>query len=193
MNISVFIIIITVFLMINSYNDGKYVKLLKSWKKYYQIAGIGFMGLSTYLFLNKNPGQVGSFINNANGLMKYMPIDNDGRDLLSPILKFSKNAVFGENTNKPINAIPNNLFKNISSSQPIISSQQNTKRAVSETKKKYVAAQQGWTCGDCTRQLPAWFEVDHRIRLDRGGTNDVNNLVAMCRDCHGKKTSFENL
>ena len=88
MNISVFILIITAFLMVNSYNDGKYVKLLKSWKKYYQIAGIGFMGLSTYLFLNKNPGQVGSFINNANGLIKYMPIDNDGRDLLTPILKF---------------------------------------------------------------------------------------------------------
>ena len=107
-----------------------------------------------------------------------------------------KNAVFGENvnqSNQPINAIPSRLFKNIASTQPNNNSQQNTKRSVSETKKKYVAAQQGWTCGDCKRQLPAWFEVDHRIRLDRGGTNEVNNLVALCRDCHGKKTSFENL
>ena len=68
-----------------------------------------------------------------------------------------------------------------------------TKRCVSETKKKYVAAQQGWNCGNCKKQLPAWFEVDHKIRLDNGGSNHVDNLVALCRDCHGKKTAFENL
>ena len=69
----------------------------------------------------------------------------------------------------------------------------NVKRSVSETKKKYVAAQQGWNCGGCKKQLPAWFEVDHKIRLDNGGSNNVDNLVALCRDCHGKKTAFENL
>ena len=69
----------------------------------------------------------------------------------------------------------------------------NVKRSVSETKKKYVAAQQGWNCGGCKKQLPAWFEVDHKIRLDNGGSNNVDNLVAVCRDCHGKKTAFENL
>ena len=67
-----------------------------------------------------------------------------------------------------------------------------TKRSVSESKKKFVAAQQSWRCGDCKRQLPSWFEVDHRIRLENGGSNQVDNLVALCRDCHGKKTAFEN-
>ena len=67
-----------------------------------------------------------------------------------------------------------------------------TKRSVSESKKKFVAAQQSWRCGDCKRQLPSWFEVDHRIRLENGGSNAVDNLVALCRDCHGKKTAFEN-
>jgi 5-methylcytosine-specific restriction protein A len=66
-----------------------------------------------------------------------------------------------------------------------------SKRSVSETKKKYVAAQQGWKCGDCQRQLPAWFEVDHVIALEHGGSNNVDNLVALCRDCHGKKTAME--
>ena len=68
-----------------------------------------------------------------------------------------------------------------------------TKRCVSETKKKYVAAQQGWKCGRCQQQLPAWFEVDHTVRLEHGGTNHVDNLVALCRDCHGEKTALENL
>jgi 5-methylcytosine-specific restriction endonuclease McrA len=68
-----------------------------------------------------------------------------------------------------------------------------TKRSVSETKKKYIASQQQWKCGNCDIQLPAWFEVDHKIRLENGGSNHVDNLVALCRDCHGKKTAMENL
>jgi hypothetical protein len=68
-----------------------------------------------------------------------------------------------------------------------------TKRSVSETKKKYVAAQQGWKCGKCQKQLPAWFEVDHKIRLEHGGSNHIDNLVALCRDCHGEKTAMENI
>ena len=68
-----------------------------------------------------------------------------------------------------------------------------TKRSVSETKKKFVAAQQQWKCGECNKQLNAWFEVDHKIRLDHGGTNEVSNLVALCRECHGCKTAMENL
>jgi 5-methylcytosine-specific restriction endonuclease McrA len=68
-----------------------------------------------------------------------------------------------------------------------------TKRSVSETKKKYVASNQGWKCGDCNQQLNAWFEVDHIKRLEYGGTNEVSNLVALCRDCHGKKTAMENM
>ena len=68
-----------------------------------------------------------------------------------------------------------------------------TKRSVSETKKKFVASQQNWRCHDCNQQLQAWFEVDHKVRLDSGGSNHVDNLVALCRNCHGKKTAMENL
>ena len=68
-----------------------------------------------------------------------------------------------------------------------------TKRSVSETKKKYVASQQDWKCGECNKQLNAWFEVDHKVRLEYGGGNEVGNLVALCRECHGKKTAMENM
>jgi 5-methylcytosine-specific restriction endonuclease McrA len=68
-----------------------------------------------------------------------------------------------------------------------------TKRSVSETKKKYVASMQDWKCGDCRQKLNAWFEVDHKTRLEYGGGNEVDNLVALCRNCHGKKTAFENM
>ena len=68
-----------------------------------------------------------------------------------------------------------------------------TKRSVSETKKKYVASSQGWKCATCGVQLPGSFEVDHIIRLEHGGSNEINNLRAQCRNCHGEKTAMENL
>jgi 5-methylcytosine-specific restriction endonuclease McrA len=29
--------------------------------------------------------------------------------------------------------------------------------------------------------------------LHNGGTNELDNLVALCRDCHGKKTAMDRL
>ena len=56
-----------------------------------------------------------------------------------------------------------------------------------ETKKKFVASIQNWKCGKCGNQLPAWFEVDHKIRFDQGGDNHVDNLVALCRSCQDER------
>uniref|UniRef100_A0A6C0IC94 HNH nuclease domain-containing protein n=1 Tax=viral metagenome TaxID=1070528 RepID=A0A6C0IC94_9ZZZZ len=73
------------------------------------------------------------------------------------------------------------------------SGKKGSKRSVSETKKKFVASRQNWQCGHCNKQLSAWFEVDHKIRLEYGGDNHIDNLVALCRECHGEKTAMENL
>ena len=81
----------------------------------------------------------------------------------------------------------------ISENRIMNSGKNSTKRSVSETKKKFVASRQDWKCGDCKNQLSAWFEVDHVVRLEYGGSNHVDNLVALCRECHGKKTAMENL
>lgn len=169
---------ITAFFVANTYYDGKYMDLLKSWKKYYKMAGIAFAGLSAYLFIRKYPSQSGGLLTSASGLVKHLPIDKDACDMLSPILNF---------TGASSGAAP------IQERRIMKSGKTGTKRCVSETKKKFVASQQGWSCGDCGCQLPAWFEVDHRVRLDSGGSNHVDNLVALCRNCHGKKTAFENL
>jgi len=192
MKIELLIIGITIFFVLNIYHDGKYVKLVKSWKKYYQMAGIGFVGLSTYIFMKKYPSQSQNLVSHANGIIKYMPIDKESSDLLSPLLNMTGGNGGGGYMMSP-------QEKRILSSGGgggggnLQNTQKATKRSVSETKKKYVAAQQGWNCGGCKKQLPAWFEVDHKVRLDNGGSNNVDNLVALCRDCHGKKTAFENL
>jgi hypothetical protein len=194
---------ITLFFIANIYHDGKYLELLKSWKKYYQMAFIGFLGLSAYLFIKRNPVQGRNLFVNANSLIKYMPIDKEAGDLLSPLLDLTSNSYF---KNQVQTALPegsniggmgmlmNNNSNLLGNQKRLLSSgKASTKRSVSETKKKFVASQQNWKCGNCHNQLNAWFEVDHKVRLEYGGSNEVGNLVALCRECHGEKTTRENL
>jgi 5-methylcytosine-specific restriction endonuclease McrA len=135
----------------------------------------------------------------SNDYIKYLPVDKNTSSFISPILDFtSKQNIFrdqnsGNQTNPgynhPIIAMPQTNAE----SKILSSGKKATKRSVSETKKKYVASSQNWKCGDCGNQLTAWFEVDHKQRLEYGGSNHIDNLVALCRECHGKKTTMENL
>ena len=61
-------------------------------------------------------------------------------------------------------------------------------RNVSNLKKKVVAAKQHWKCGNCGELLDETYEVDHIIPLYQGGTNDLENLMALDPRCHKKKT-----
>ena len=212
------IFIITAALILNTYYDGKYFKMVETAnaRKYIKMATFGFFGLSMYLFLKKNPANSQTIMHHANELIKYMPISRESADMLTPFFDMTNKRAFfsgrdnGNNSNENEDEAEDwstntsrrqqyNINKMMSSGGTSAtngsgsgSGMKATKRSVSESKKKFVAAQQSWRCGDCKRQLPSWFEVDHRIRLENGGSNAVDNLVALCRDCHGKKTAFEN-
>ena len=68
-----------------------------------------------------------------------------------------------------------------------------TNRSLNQTTKKVVAANQKWNCNVCNNILDASYEVDHINPLYNGGTNDLTNLQALCRNCHGKKTIYDKL
>jgi 5-methylcytosine-specific restriction endonuclease McrA len=138
------------------------------YQKYYKMALIGVLGLGFYLMTIRNPSQSVSALNALNQYVNVMPIDKNAKGMMGPLL------------NSPA---VNRLM------QP----SKTNKRSVSETKKKFIASNQNWKCGECKEMLKAWFEVDHIQRLDQGGSNDISNLVALCRNCHGKKTSMENI
>lgn len=199
MKLEFVIFLITAILIANTYYDGKIVKMLQSIKnsKYLKMATFGFAGLSLYLFFKKNPQNSKEFLTHANDMIKTLPMTRESMDLISPFLNLTNTKSFTD-TNQDIYMDNNSSGgdaggTNQSVNRMMMSGRGTTKRSVSETKKKFVAANQNWLCGDCKRQLPAWFEVDHVIALHNGGSNEVSNLVALCRDCHGKKTAMDRL
>ena len=219
------VFIITAVLIVNTYYDGHLIKIFQSNQKWIKMATFGFVGLSLFMFLRRNPENSRQLLYHANDIIKYMPISKGTADMITPFFDMTGRSAGGPPPNDG-GAIGGAMISAIGGSnrashaaQPIArpswgggtpsgtpggppsaaekrllnSGKGSSKRSVSETKKKYVAAQQGWKCGDCQRQLPAWFEVDHVIALEHGGSNHVDNLVALCRDCHGKKTAMSFL
>ena len=185
MKLELLILAVTAFFIANTYHDGNYIKILQSWQKYFKMAGFAFAGFSIYLFLKKNPSQSQSIVQQVTNIVKHMPTAKSSLDVLTPFTDFTNQTPFMQGNHEQQQQQQVNRIME--------SGKKGTKRCVSETKKKFVASQQSWKCGHCQKQLPAWFEVDHKIRLERGGSNHVDNLVALCRDCHGKKTAMENL
>jgi 5-methylcytosine-specific restriction endonuclease McrA len=188
MRFEIVLFVITGIIIANIYTEGRILKLLMSWKKYYQMAGVGFGALVVYFFMKKNPDKTRDILSTTNDYIKYLPLDQNTTNFISPILDFTtKMSHHGEiagSVNRPVLHLEQRI-KN--------SGGKGTKRSVSETKKKFIASRQNWKCGDCGNQLNAWFEVDHIIRLENQGSNHVDNLIALCRECHGKKTTIENL
>lgn len=189
MRFEIIVFIITGLVIGNIYTDGKYLKLAVTWKKYYQMIGVGFAGIALCWVLRKSPDRARTIIESSNEYLKYLPVDKDTTSFIHPIIDMTKNQYYSNNPQSITKPLDNQKAQ-----QRVMNSGVNsTKRSVSETKKKFVASRQNWTCGDCKKQLPAWFEVDHTVRLEHGGSNHIDNLVALCRDCHGKKTAMENL
>ena len=164
--------------------------MLMSFKKYYKMIFYTLLGVGLYVLLKKNPSQGKNMLLYANNFVKFMPIDKSSVDMLSPI--FDLTSTGEESFMETFNNVERPNFSN-SEKRILNSGKGSTKRCVSETKKKYVAAQQNWICGHCDTQLDHTFEIDHKVRLEYGGGNDVQNLIALCRNCHGKKTASENM
>ena len=199
MRFEIIIFIIAAGVIANIYTEGKFLKTALSYKKYYQMTGVLVGAFVLYWLIRKNPDQARNILVSSNEYIKYLPVDRNTTSLISPILDFTARQSAGSDQqmhggyNHPILSMENNRRDAQAEQRIMNSGKRTTKRSVSETKKKFVAARQNWKCENCKKQLPAWFEVDHKIRLDSGGSNHIDNLVALCRDCHGEKTAIENL
>ena len=48
------------------------------------MAMFAFVGFSLYLFIKKHPDESKGMLTHANNLIKYMPVDKNTADLISP-------------------------------------------------------------------------------------------------------------
>jgi len=197
MRIEIILFLVAAAWIAHIYTEGKYLKQVMNYKKEIKMAGIFLGAVFLWWLFKKNPVSAKNMIMTSNEYIKYMPIDKGTSSVLSPILNFTSRQMESNDSeySQPIVNLQNNSIHGggPNAEKMLHSGKRGTKRSVSETKKKFVASRQSWKCGDCQTQLNAWFEVDHKVRLEYGGSNHVDNLVALCRECHGKKTTIENL
>ena len=101
------------------------------------------------------------------------------------ILKNTETVMNNINTETVMNNINTKTVMNN------INTKTKNRRNVSNSMKKIVASLQKWKCGDCANLLDFTYEIDHKIPLFKGGLNSRDNLIALCRLCHGRKTILE--
>ena len=118
MKLELFIAGITLFFILNIYYDGKILGVLKSYQKYYKMAFFVFVGLCVYLYIKRTPQNAKEFFSNANGYIKYLPIDRQTTSIISPIIDFTGKALsdstsfnLDDLSNKSINMNNNLVLK----------------------------------------------------------------------------------
>jgi len=163
--VGLFISLAIIFILINTYYNGFIIRT------YYWITGL--------------PKMLLVFITLTIIFAPFLLKNNKAVDLCKDFLpdSISKRIDLINATNKQ-NYIPKITPSNIPTSKL---------RKVSDQLKKIVASQQRWNCKKCKNILDATYEVDHINALEDGGNNDIQNLQALCRNCHGRKTMEDNI
>ena len=62
---------------------------------------------------------------------------------------------------------------------------------VTQVIRTQVAASQKWCCRICTELLTGIFHIDHTLPLSFGGEDKLENVTALCVQCHAVKTQNE--
>ena len=173
MRIELWIFFVTIAILYDTYHNNMYSKKIYYYKKYFKIIGTSIAVLLFYIFVKKNPDDTHNILQNLNNCIKYLPLDKTTTSILSSGSEILSQSPKTDtlNTDNP------NIMK----------------RSVSETKKKYVAFSQGWKCNLCNKTLDHTYEIDHKIELRNGGSNETDNLVALCAGCHRLKTASNYL
>ena len=76
--------------------------------------------------------------------------------------------------------------------QPQSQKSRDKRKNINKDVRRQVVDKQENACGMCKLALTPYFEIDHIIGLQFGGTDDEANLMALCRECHAMKSITEN-
>ena len=78
--------------------------------------------------------------------------------------------------------------------EPEITNETSTtkRKKISKGVRQRVADNQQNKCGECEQILTPFFHLDHIVGLQFDGTDEESNLMALCYECHTKKSMCEN-
>jgi 5-methylcytosine-specific restriction endonuclease McrA len=66
------------------------------------------------------------------------------------------------------------------------------RRKINKDLRQQIADKQENACGSCKLALTPYFQIDHTVGLQFGGTDEESNLMALCCECHAMKSIAEN-
>jgi 5-methylcytosine-specific restriction enzyme A len=96
--------------------------------------------------------------------------------------------------NKDLNDYYNRLFQlKISKTKDEKSKKKGKRPAVPNSIKNEIKYRQNYRCHNCGRTLPPTTHIHHKIHISDGGTTTLDNLIALCPDCHTKHHHEEQL
>ena len=71
-----------------------------------------------------------------------------------------------------------------------ISVNKTIRKQFSQLDRNGIASKQEWSCNMCGEALGTFYEIDHLLPLQFGGSNGYRNLQAICLRCHRFKTQY---
>jgi 5-methylcytosine-specific restriction endonuclease McrA len=192
-----FIIIMLLFFAINTKYGGIFMHINKSFNYVFKFSILA-LTLLTIFFPSIFESDL--YIDMRKGNIEILP-DNPiilSKNIKKYIQPYSSNNI---TQNDDIHKVDSCKSKSNKSTTDTNSVQKNIpnytstkyRRKVTESTKKYVASKQKWKCFKCKMLLDCTYEIDHIKPLYLNGTNDVDNLQALCRNCHGKKTTEDRI
>lgn len=84
------------------------------------------------------------------------------------------------------------LEKELSNQIVIKRGHTNKRNKICQRVRKEIISEQNDKCNTCMKELTEFnVNIDHKIGVQFGGTNDIDNLQALCLECHSEKTIKE--
>ena len=114
--------------------------------------------------------------------------ENNDRDII--IEKMQRTLDISEHERNKMKNQIDNLNANLQ--QKTQEKSRDKRKKISNDIRKQIVTQQNNACGECELALTPYYQIDHIIGLQFGGTDDGSNLMALCCECHAKKSVSEN-
>ena len=128
---------------------------------------------------------------------RVRPLENDPKickRLMEDIkLKDVENDLIKKENEMLTKVIENNRLKNMNEAlkkkiETLEIKPKQKRSFVNQVNRYQIAASQKWCCRICTELLPGVFHIDHTIPLKFGGGDNLENVTAVCVQCHALKT-----